>query len=100
MKAVNPSTLALSASTLRPWSMPLRRSMPPSIARQACCGFALTPTICLFPIRLDKDFENKVAEILAKAMGRKLQYYWGSYATAAECRNFSPSAWMLANAIP
>jgi mxaJ protein len=49
-------------------------SSPPGVLR-VCADSNYLP----FSNQAGQGFENKVAEILAKAMGRKLQYYWGSY---------------------
>jgi mxaJ protein len=79
MKAVNPSTLALSASAVAAVvyaTAPLNAAIdsPPGVLR-VCADSNYLP----FSNQAGQGFENKVAEILAKAMGRKLQYYWGSY---------------------
>ena len=47
---------------------------PPGVLR-VCADANYLP----YSNQAGQGFENKVAEILAKGMGRKLQYYWGSY---------------------
>jgi mxaJ protein len=89
MNARKPILCAAQCAALAGLSLTLGFSVPAARAdSQKPLRVCADPNYLPFSNRAGQGFENKVAELVAKAMGRKLEYHWASYRGHGGFSNF------------